>query len=60
MRLGDISHERMFAVEMSSDETLRLQEQGVIGNFTPTMPPAQLPLVASVPEATDWSNQHAR
>jgi hypothetical protein len=49
----------MFAVEISSDETLRLQEQGVIGNFTPTTVPAQLPMIASVPEATDWLNEHA-
>jgi superfamily II DNA or RNA helicase len=57
--LGDVIHERMFAVEIADNGDLRLQEPGVVGNFTPTKPPADLPTVALVPEATEWLNQHA-
>ena len=56
--LGDVIHERLFAVEIS-DDVPRLQEAGVVGNFTPAQPPTHLPPVASVPEATEWLNQHA-
>jgi hypothetical protein len=57
--LGDVIHERMFAVEIADDGVLRLQEPGVVGNFTPAKPPADLPTVTSIPEATDWLNQQA-
>ena len=58
-RPGRCHPRALFAVEIANDETLRLQEPGVVGNFTPYPLPAQLPIVASVPEATDWLNQHA-
>ena len=56
--LGDVIHERLFAVEISDDGP-RLQEAGVVGNFTPAKPPTRLPPLASAPEATEWLNQHA-
>jgi hypothetical protein len=57
--LGDVIHERLFAVEIPNDGALRLQEPGVVGNFTPVNPPTELPAIASAPEATEWLNQHA-
>ncbi|MBI4527341.1 MAG: DUF3883 domain-containing protein [Deltaproteobacteria bacterium] len=57
--LGDVIHERLFALEIPTDGDPRLQEPGVVGNFAPTNPPNDLPSVASAPEATEWLNQHA-
>jgi hypothetical protein len=57
--LGDVIHERLFAVEIPNDGALRLQEPGVVGNFTAVKPPTELPAIASAPEATEWLNQHA-
>ncbi|MBI2366245.1 MAG: DEAD/DEAH box helicase, partial [Deltaproteobacteria bacterium] len=57
--LGDVIHERLFAVEISNDGALRLQEPGVVGNFTPTKPPSELPTLVTAPEATEWLNEHA-
>lgn len=57
--LGDVIHERLFAVEIPNDGALRLQEPGVVGNFTAVKPPAELPAIASAPEATEWLNEHA-
>ncbi|MBI2231538.1 MAG: DUF3883 domain-containing protein [Deltaproteobacteria bacterium] len=57
--LGDVIHERLFAVETSNDGAPRLQEPGVVGNFTPAKPPKELPTLATAPEATEWLNEHA-
>jgi hypothetical protein len=57
--LGQIVHERLFAVEMPEGGEPRLQEPGLLGNFTPADPPAELPPVALMPEATSWLHAHA-
>ncbi|MDP2606552.1 MAG: helicase-related protein [Deltaproteobacteria bacterium] len=57
--LGDVIHERLFAVEISNDGAPRLQEPGVVGNFTPTKSPSELPTLATAPEVTEWLNEHA-
>ena len=57
--LGQIVHERLFAVELSSESEPRLQEAGILGNFAPTPPPDQLPAAAELPEATAWLHEHA-
>jgi hypothetical protein len=57
--LGDVIHERLFAVEIPNDGAPRLQEPGVVGNFTAVNSPTELPAIASAPEATEWLNQHA-
>jgi len=57
--LGDVIHERLFAVEISNDGAPRLQEPGVVGNFTPTKPPSELPTLATAPEVTEWLNEYA-
>ncbi len=57
--LGQIVHERLFAVEIAEGGEPRLGEPGLLGNFTPTDPPAELPVVAALPEATAWLHEHA-
>ena len=57
--LGQIIHERLFAVEIAENGAPRLQEPGVLGNFAPADPPADAPTVAAVPEATGWLQEQA-
>jgi superfamily II DNA or RNA helicase len=57
--LGQVIHERLFAVEIATGGEPRLQEPGLLGNFTPTGPPARTPAVATLPEATTWLHEHA-
>lgn len=57
---GDVIHERLFCVEIGADGAPRLQEPGVLGNLLPTeKTPADLPLIASFPEALAWLNTTA-
>ena len=57
--LGQVVHERLFAVEIPEHGEPRLQEPGLLGNFTPANPPAQIPAIASLPEAMTWLHEHA-
>jgi len=57
--LGQVIHERLFAVEIPEDGAPRLQEPGLLGNFAPADPPAEMPKVATDPEVTSWLHQHA-
>ena len=57
--LGQVVHERLFAVEIPEDGEPRLQEPGLLGNFVPADPPAQMPTVATLPEMTTWLHEHA-
>ncbi len=57
--LGQVIHERLFAVELSNSGTPRLCEPNVLGNFAPDEPPEPLPAVATAPEATAWLNEQA-
>ena len=57
--LGQVIHERLFAVEISNDGEPRLAEPNLLGNFTPAEAPDELPPAATVPEATAWLNKHA-
>src|SRR5262245_28474424 len=58
--LGQVIHERLFAVEIAEGGgPPRLQEAGVLGNFTPADPPTEMPTVAAIPEATSWLHEHA-
>ena len=56
--LGQVIHERLFAVEISEDGPPRLREPGALGDFTPAAPPDVLPPVATLPEAAAWLNEH--
>jgi superfamily II DNA or RNA helicase len=57
--LGQVVHERLFAVELREGGEPRLQEPGQLGNFAPAAPPHELPPVATFPEATIWLHDHA-
>lgn len=56
--LGQIVHERLFAVEISTDREPRLREPQILGNFTPAEPPDPLPAIANAPEETEWLYEH--
>ncbi len=66
--LGQVIHERLFVVELTTDGEARLQEPSILGNFlpalklrqagSPTDVPESLPDVASLPEATAWLNEN--
>lgn len=57
--LGQVIHERLFAVEIDEGGTPRLQEAGLLGNFTPADPPVEMLPVAMLPEATSWLHENA-
>jgi superfamily II DNA or RNA helicase len=57
--LGQVIHERLFAVELTAGGAMRLQEPGLLSDFTPAPVPAALPAVATLPEARDWLHEHA-
>jgi len=52
--LGQVIHERLFAVEVAEGKDPALREPGILGNFTPADPPKTLPPAALLPEATSW------
>jgi superfamily II DNA or RNA helicase len=57
--LGQVVHERLFAVEIAEGGEPRLQEPGLLGNFAPASVPAQQPPAAFLPEATSWLHANA-
>jgi len=57
--LGQVIHERLFAVEIGADGEPQLREPGLIGNFTPASSPTELPAVAALPEPTGWLHAQA-
>ena len=57
--LGHVIHERLFAVELSPSGETRLQDSALLGNFSPADAPAELPAVATLPEASDWLGANA-
>ena len=57
--LGHVIHERLFAVELTSDGAPSLRGPDVLGDLSPTPAPENLPAIASLPEATSWLNEQA-
>lgn len=57
--LGQVVHERLFAVEIPENGEPRLQEAGLLGNFAPADAPSVLPAVALLPEASAWLHANA-
>jgi len=57
--LGQIIHERLFAVEMAEGREPHLQEPGMLGNFAPADPPPEMPAAASLPDLAAWLHEHA-
>jgi superfamily II DNA or RNA helicase len=56
--LGDVIHERLFALEIAPNNEPILREPNVIGNFTPATSPPSLPEITSLPEPSDWLQDH--
>ena len=57
--LGQVIHERLFAIEITGSSETRLREPGVLGNFVPAPVPEHLPTVVTCPEAIEWLTQYA-
>jgi superfamily II DNA or RNA helicase len=69
--LGQIIHERLFAVEITENDEPRLREPGILGNFIPIKQddssqedrkpeiPDTLPTVSELTEVNDWLNRNA-
>jgi len=52
--LGNVVHERLFAVELTEGAEPKLVEPSVLGNFNPAQAPEAVPAVASAPIPTEW------
>jgi len=50
--LGNVTHERLFAVEQSESGEPALREPGILGDLQPSPPTGDLPPVVSLPEPT--------
>ncbi len=57
--LGQVIHERLFAVELTVSGETHPQEPSLLGNLTPARAPQTLPPIATWPEATAWLTEHA-
>ena len=57
--LGRVIHERLFAVELSSDAPPRLRGVELLGDLVPVEAPDPLPAAAVLPEALAWLNERA-
>ena len=57
--LGQVIHERLFAVELQNDHAPRLCEPDVLGDMSPAPVLDKLPPVATLSEATTWLNEAA-
>jgi len=57
--LGQVVHERLFAVELTGDAEPCLREPNMLGNFSPAKPPEELPPVASAEEPSGWLHKNA-
>jgi superfamily II DNA or RNA helicase len=57
--LGHIVHERLFAVQISTDGIARSSSPTILGNLQPTATPVNLPDVARAPEQTAWLQENA-
>lgn len=53
--LGDVIHERLFAIEVGSGGTLKRSDPGALGDLLPAGVPSDLPDVARAPEPSDWA-----
>ncbi len=57
--LGQVVHERIFAVEIGTNGNLCLREPNIINNFIPAEIPGELPPVAFQPEPYSWLHENA-
>src|SRR5208337_751897 len=56
--LGQVVHERMFAVEVADGREPVQREPAVLGDLTPAEAPDPLPSVSHLPEASTWLHEH--
>ena len=56
---GKTVHEKLFVVELAEGGEPRLVGPEMLGNLTPTSPPAILPPVAEIPEVDEWMYDQA-
>jgi len=57
--LGQVIHERMFAVELADGSQPTIRESTVLGKFTPADATPAMPAVSEMPPASDWLHEHA-
>jgi superfamily II DNA or RNA helicase len=57
--LGQVVHERLFAVELAGNTDPSLREPTLLGDFSPAEPPAELPAITLEPEPLTWLHQNA-
>lgn len=57
--LGDVVHERLFAVELAETADPCRREPNMLGNFSPAEPPDELPPVVFEPEPSAWLHRNA-
>jgi hypothetical protein len=56
--LGNIIHERLFAVEINESNEPRIVEPSLLGDLTPARELKKYPIIVDVPEATAWLNDN--
>lgn len=57
--LGQVIHERIFAIGLSENSEPKLYDPGILGNLQTATPSNPLPPVAHLPEAQAWLNEQA-
>jgi superfamily II DNA or RNA helicase len=57
--LGQVVHERLYALELLGEDDVHLRDLDLLGNCTPAAVPEALPPVATLPEATGWLHTQA-
>ena len=56
--LGQVIHERLFAIELRAGSAPRPRDPGALADMTPAPAPSGLPAVARLPEETAWLNEN--
>ena len=56
--LGNIVHERLFAVELAEGKEPNPQDPAVLGDFTPATLPENAPPIANASESVSWLNEN--
>ncbi len=57
--LGQVIHERLFAVEICENSEPCLREPNIIGNFMPAVPDGELPNLAMAIDPISWLTENA-